>query len=215
MTRERGCLAGDAFHHVTVAAHRINGVVEHWEIGPVEVLCQPALANGHANARRAALTQRPGRRLDASGHMIFRVSRAFTVDLSKMFDVIERDCGLAKRPALGIDRFYTGEMQYRIKQHRGVSVRQHEAIAAWPNRILWIKTQEALPQRVNDRRQSHRRTGVTGFSLLHGIYRQSADCVDAESVHRPIARGGLWSASVSQVRRRHYARHMLIWERCR
>ena len=140
MARERGSLACDALHHVSVAAHCINGVVEHWEIGPVEVLCQPALSNGHADARRTTLTQGPGRRFDASGHMIFRVSRTFAVDLPKTLDVIERDCRLAKKPVLGIDRFYAGEMQHRIKQHGGVSVRQHEAITVWPDRILWIKT---------------------------------------------------------------------------
>ncbi len=52
MTGERGGLARDALHHVAVAADRINVVVEHREVGPIEMLRQPALGDRHADARR-------------------------------------------------------------------------------------------------------------------------------------------------------------------
>ena len=64
---------------------------------------------------------------------------------------------------LGVDRLHAGEMQHRIEQHRGVAVGQHEAVAIGPDRIVRIEAQEMLPQRVNHRRQGHRRAGMAGI----------------------------------------------------
>ena len=188
VARERGGFAGDALHHVAIAAYRINVVIEYSKVRAIEVLRQPALSNGHADARRAALSERPGCRLDARGHMIFRVPRAFAADLAETLDVVERDRRLAGTLVFGVNRLDAGEMQHRIEQHRGVPIGQHETIAVRPDRIVRIKPQEMLPQRINHRRQGHRRTGVAGIGLLHGIHRQSTDRVDAELINRTIAR---------------------------
>ena len=110
----------------------INVVVEHLEAGLIEVLRQPALGDRHADAHSAALTQGPGRRLDARGTMIFRVARTFAVQLPEALDVVESDCEFAGVAMLGIGLFDAGEMQHRIEQHRGVSVGQHEAVAVRP-----------------------------------------------------------------------------------
>src|SRR5665213_179270 len=91
MTRERGGFAGDAFHHVAIATYCINVVIEHCEIGPVEVLGQPMLGDRHADARRTPLPKRAGCCLNACGHMIFGVARALAVDFTEVLDVIERD----------------------------------------------------------------------------------------------------------------------------
>ena len=65
MAGKRSRFAGDAFHHVAVAADGVDVEVEYREIGPIEVLRQPAPGDGHANTVAAALAQRAGRGLDA------------------------------------------------------------------------------------------------------------------------------------------------------
>ena len=102
VTRERGGFARDAFHHVAVAAERINVVVEHLEAGLIEVLRQPTLGDRHADAHSTALTQGPGRRLDARGAMIFGVAWTFAVELAEALDVVESDRELAGAALPGI-----------------------------------------------------------------------------------------------------------------
>ena len=168
--RERGRFAGDALHHVAVAAHRVNIVVENLETGPIEVLRQPAFADRHANACGAALAQWPGRRLDARRHMIFGMAGALAADLAKGFDIVERNRGLGEDFRCGIDRLDAGKMQHGVEQHRRMSVGQDETVTVRPDRIFRIITQETLPQRVNHWRQSHRRSGMSGVGLLHGVH---------------------------------------------
>ena len=63
-----------------------------------------------------------------------------------------------------------------------MSCRQHEAVTVRPVRVAGIVTQKAVPQNVRNRRKSHRCTGVTGISLLHGIHRKRPDGVYAQLV---------------------------------
>ena len=64
MARERGGFAGDALHHIAVAAHRINVVVEHRKVGPIEVLAptsvrrSPCRRSSHSPDRAARLSSR-------------------------------------------------------------------------------------------------------------------------------------------------------------
>src|SRR5262245_10481956 len=52
---QRGGLAGDPFHHAAVAAQSVYVVVEQIEPRTIEVAGQPALGDGHADARRQPL----------------------------------------------------------------------------------------------------------------------------------------------------------------
>src|SRR6266550_3060551 len=61
---------------------------------------------------------------------------------------------------------------------------QHKAVAVRPDRVLRIETEELLPQRVDDRSHSHRRTRMPRLRLLHSVNAQGADGVDAEVVDR-------------------------------
>jgi hypothetical protein len=183
-----GGLAGDALHHVAVAAQGVDVVIEDGEVRPVEVQGQPAAGHRHADAGGAALAERPGRGLDAGSQVIFRMARALAVDLAELLDVIEGDRGLAQALIFGVDRRDAGQVQQGIEQHRGMAVGQHEAVAVRPDRIRGIEAQEALPQRVGHRRQRHGRTGMAGFRLLDGIHRERADGIDAEFVHGTLIR---------------------------
>ena len=60
VTGERGRFAGDALHHIAVAAQGENVVVEEREIRPIEMPGQPAADHRHADAVAAALAERTG-----------------------------------------------------------------------------------------------------------------------------------------------------------
>ena len=118
--------------------------------------------------------------------MVLRVTRTLAADLPEPLDVIEGNRGLAETLILGVDRLHPGEMQQCIKQHRGVAVRKHEAIAIGPDRIVGVEAQEVLPQRVGHRRQCHRCAGMAGIGLLHGIHRERANGVYAKLIARSV-----------------------------
>ena len=105
VTGERGRFARYAFHHVAVAAQRINVVVEYREARPIEMLGQPARGERHADAVAAALPERTGRRLDARGQMVFGMAGALAAELPEPLDVVERDRGLAERSYLALTAF--------------------------------------------------------------------------------------------------------------
>ena len=51
----------------------------------------------------------------------------------------------------------------------GVTVREHESIAVGPDRVLRIEAHGAVPDRVDQRRERHRRAGVSGLGRLHRL----------------------------------------------
>src|ERR1700731_1333136 len=73
-------------------------------------------------------------------------------------------------------------MERRPKQHGGMAVRQHEAIAIGPDRVLWIEFEDTIPYRIDERRERHRRSGVPGIGLLHGIDGKRANRIDAQLI---------------------------------
>src|SRR5581483_7084522 len=108
MSGNRGSLAGDAFHHVAVAADRINIVVEHRQIWPVEAAGKPALRDRHADAVAAALAERARCRLHAGGEVIFGMPGAFAAELAEALDVVERDARPPEAFVFGVDRLDAG-----------------------------------------------------------------------------------------------------------
>ena len=186
---QRGGLGRDALHHVAVAAERVDVVVEELVAGAVEVRGLPVAGDRHADGGRHALAERTGRRLDARRPAVLRVARAARVDLAEALDVVERDGQLAE-PLVGrVDGLHAGEVQQRVEQRRRVADREHEAIAARPDRVVRVEAQELLPQRVGDRRHRHRRAGVAGVRGLHGVHGQRADGGDRELVDGRVQLG--------------------------
>ena len=66
-------------------------------------------------------------------------------------------------------------MQQRIQQHRGVAVRQNEAVAVPPARIGRVVFQEVAPQHLGNVGHAHRGARVPGIGLLDRIHRQDTD----------------------------------------
>ena len=180
-----GRLARNALHHVAVAAEGEDVVVEKLEIRPVETRRQPLGGHGHADAVAAALAERAGGRLDARGVAVLRVARTLGRQLAEAFDVVEGDGGAS----LLFTVLHACEVQKRVEQHRGVTVRQDEAVAVRPVRIVGVIVQELTPERICHRRQRHRRSWVAGVGLLHRVHGKCADGVDSDLVD------GRWTIS--------------------
>ena len=92
--------------------------------------------------------------------MIFRMPRRFAAELAEMANVVERDRRLAEPLVLRVHRARAGQIQHRPQQHRGVAVRQDEAIAIRPDRVLRIEAHDLVPDHVDQRRERHRRAGM-------------------------------------------------------
>src|SRR5260370_8342049 len=83
--RDRGRLARDSFHHATVAAERVNAVPEQLKPRPVVSRREPFFGNGHAYARRHALSQRTSGGLYARCPAVLGVPGAAAPELAEGF----------------------------------------------------------------------------------------------------------------------------------
>ena len=180
-------LRRDALHQAAVAADGVDVVVEDLEARPVVAVGEPLLGDGHADAGGDALAERAGRRLDAGDPVVLGMPGRLAVELAEPADVVERHRRLAEPLVVRVHRLRLREMQHRPEQHRGVAVRQHEPVAVGPDRVLRIEVHDAVPDRVDQRRERHRRAGVAGLGRLHRVDREGADRVDGKLVHRVVA----------------------------
>ena len=172
----------NALHHAAVSANGIDVVVEDLEAGPVVAVGEPLLGDGHAHARGDALPERTGGGLDARDPVVLGVTRGLAVELAEAADVVERHRGLPQPLVFGIHRLRLGEVEHGPEQHRGVTVREHEPIAVGPDRVLRIEAHDAVPDRVDQRRERHRRAGVSGLGLLDRVHRKRANGIDTQLI---------------------------------
>ena len=112
-----------------------------------------------------------------------------TVELAEPADVVERYRRLPQSFIFGVHGACPGKMERGPQQHRSMTVREHEAISIWPDRILRVEAQHAIPDRVDQRRECHRRAGMSGFGLLHGVDGERADGVDAQLIKLVSVKG--------------------------
>ena len=153
---ERCRLRGDALHHAAVARLGVDVEVEEREAVAVVARSEPLACDRHADRGRDALAERARGRLDAARPAVLGVARALRAELPEPLEVVERNRGLTEDLVLGVDGADAGEVQQRPEQSGGVSRRQHEAVAVRPDRIGRIEAEEALPERVRDRRDADR-----------------------------------------------------------
>src|SRR5215470_3708410 len=114
--------------------------------------------------------------------MIFRMSRGFAAELAEMTNVVERDRGLTETLVLRVHGARARQIQYRPQQHRGVAVRQDEAITIWPDRVLRIEAHDLVPDRVDQRCERHGRAGMARLRLLDCIDRERSDRIDGQLI---------------------------------
>ena len=87
---KRGSLAGDAFHHASISAERVDVEVEKiLEAGAVVTRGQPLPGDCHAHAGGDALAERPCGGLHSRSPAVLRMSRAAAIQLPKRFDGVQ------------------------------------------------------------------------------------------------------------------------------
>jgi hypothetical protein len=74
---------------------------------------------------------------------------AFAVKLPEELDVVQRHRQLSERFILRIDGLHSAQVQHRVKQHRRVANREHEAVAVGPDRMAGVEAQDAVPQTIH------------------------------------------------------------------
>jgi hypothetical protein len=73
------------------------------------------------------------------------------------------------------------EVELHVLGERAVTGRQDEAIAADPLVVARVASHDLLEQEVGERREAHRRAGVTVAHLLDGV-----GCEDPRGVDRSV-----------------------------
>ena len=179
---ERCRLRGDALHHAAVARLGVDVEVEQREAVAVVTRSEPLACDRHADRGGDALAERARGRLDAARPAVLGVARALRAELPEPLEVVERNRGLTEDLVLGVDGPDAGEMQQRPEESGGVPRRQHEAVAVRPDRIGRIEAEEALPERVRDRRDADRRPRMSRVRRLDRVDAERPDRGDAEVV---------------------------------
>jgi len=157
-------------------------VIEDVEAGLVVAAGKPLLADRHTYTGGNALPEWTAGGLDARDPVILWMPRRLAVELPEAAYVVERHRGLAESLVVGVYRLGPGQVEYGPEQHRGVTVREHESVPVGPDRVLRVELHNAVPDRIDQRRERHRRAGMSRLGLLHRIYRESADCINRQLI---------------------------------
>ncbi len=171
MTRERGCLAGDALLQVAVAGDDVHEVVERRRAGRRLRVEQAALVAGgvrEAHRGREALTERTRGDLHAVGVPVLGVTRRQRTPRAERLQIVE----LEPEPT---------QVQLHVLRQRRVPCRQDEPVPADPVHIGRVVVEHTLVQEVRRRSEAHRRPRVAVAHLLDSIRRQHAS-----RVHSPL-----------------------------
>ena len=187
---QRCRLRGDALHHAAVAGERVDVEVEEREAVAVVAPTEPVPSDGHPDRVGDALAQRAGRGLDPTRPAVLGVPGTVRTELAEGLEVVERHRRAVQHLVVGIDRLDVREVQQRPQQGGGVALGEHETVPVGPDRVGRVEPQEALPERVRNRRNAHRRPRVTGIRLLHGVHAQPTDGVDGDGVRVLHGEGG-------------------------
>ncbi len=185
MRSQRGGFGRDAFHHAAVAAKGVDVEVDQVvEAGTVVARSHPAARHRDADAVGQTLPERPGCRLDARGPAVLRVAGTAAVQLPERLDRFERDGRLAQALVVLAYSPNAGQMQQRIKEHRGVARGEDESVAVGPDRVQRVESQHVLPQVVSDRGHRHGRSRVARACSLDRVDGERADRVDRHLIER-------------------------------
>ena len=161
---QRDRLLADALHQAAIAVEDVGVVVDDGVAGAVELARQQLLGQREADRVRQALAERAGGGLDAGRVADFRVARGAAAELPERLQVVDREV-------------VAGQVQQRVEQHRGMAVREHEAVTVGPVRITRVVAQVARPERHRHLGHAHRGAGVAGVGALDGVHREGAQSI--------------------------------------
>ncbi len=162
MIGKRGRLVADPFHQVAVAGDDVSVVINDLfaELGR-----QHPLGERHADRIADPLPKRPGRGLDSGRVPPLRMPGSAAAELPEALELVDCHVGIA------------GQVQQRIKEHRAVSGRQHEAVAVGPVRRLRIEPQKLSEQDGRDIGHPHRHARVSRLRSLDRIHGERSNCI--------------------------------------
>jgi len=161
---KRAGLVRHAFHQAAIADENPRPVVDHLVARAVERCGEKLLRKRHAHGVGEALAQRAGGGLDAEVRLDLGMARGVRAELTEVLQLLE------------VERI-ARQVQQRVKQHRTVAVRQHEAVAIDPLRVAGVVLEVVGPQHLGDVGHAHRHARVPGVGFLDRIHAQRADRV--------------------------------------
>src|SRR6266704_4358675 len=129
MPGERTRFRGDAFLETTVARETKNMLVENTMLAGVEMCRRHFRRHCHTNRVANALPQRASGARDSWGFKKFRMPRSLRMQLTKIFNVVDRNVVAA-------------QVQPGIQKHAAVSGGKNEIIAINPARLLRILSEQ-------------------------------------------------------------------------
>jgi hypothetical protein len=144
-----------------VADEAVRAMVDDVVARPVEVRSKQPLRDRHADGVRESLAERTGRRFHTWCQSHLRVAGCFRVQLAEALDLLDR-------------QVVSREMQKRVKQHRAMTVGDHEAVAIRPFGVCGVVDEMALPERDGDLGHTHGHARMAAFRRFHGVHRECA-----------------------------------------
>ncbi len=157
----------DAFHQAAVAGDGIGVMVDQAVAEPR--IHQP-FGERHADGVGDPLAQRPGGGFDAGRVAVFGVTGGPGAELAEVPELVHGHV------------FVAGQMQKRVKQHRAMPRRQHEAVAVRPIGGGGVELQETRKQNRRRVGHAHGHARVARIGLLDGVRRQKADGIGHSGV---------------------------------
>ena len=165
-TGERAGFVRDALHEATVAEEHPSVMIHDLVAGAIEYHGELLFGERHADGVRNPLPERARRGLDADVDLVLGVARGSRAELAEMLKLVHRE-------------WITRQVEHGIKEHRAMTIREHEAVAVGPAGIAGIVLQEIPPEHFGDVGHSHRHARMTGVGALNGIH---AECPDGVGV---------------------------------
>ncbi len=157
---KRDRFLADAFHQVAIGDEHVGGVID--DVAAVKRR-KVAFRDRHADGIGKALAERSGGGFDARRVAVFGMAGRLRAELPEALDLVDRHLLVAE------------QIEQRIKQHRAVTGRQHEAVAVGPRWIGRIEFQETREQHGRDVGRAHRQARMSGICFLDRIHRQRPD----------------------------------------
>ena len=98
---------------------------------------------------RTIVTRPAGTRQRLPGVLFVQWLSCDSIELPESADIVESHGGVAQFLVVGIHGLRAREVKHGPKQHRRMAIRQHEAVAIGPDRILRIETHHAIPDGID------------------------------------------------------------------
>ncbi len=162
VTGKRDRFLSHAFHEAAVAAEHIRAVIDNIL---AELIGERAFGDCHADRAGETLTERAGGQLNAFCMTIFRMTGGLRTPLPEVLQLIDGHILVAR------------QIERAVKQHRAVTVGEHETVAVRPVGSRCVEFQMLREQNGCGVSHAERHSRMAGIGGIDGIDRESANAV--------------------------------------